>query len=50
MIALLLIALLLIVLFAGLGVALSPLFFLLILLVVLVAAFGGMRGRGRGGL
>ena len=47
MVALLLIGLLLILLFGGLGVAISPLFFLLILVVVLVAALGGFRGRGR---
>ena len=45
MIALLLVALFLILLFGGLGVAISPLFFIL-LVIVLIALAGGF-GRGR---
>jgi len=47
MLALLLIALLFIVLFGGLGVAVSPLFFLLLVLVLVFALGGGYYGRGR---
>jgi hypothetical protein len=47
MLALLLIALLFIVLFGGLGVAVSPLFFLLLVIVLVVALSGGLYGRGR---
>jgi len=47
MIGLLLLALLFIVLFGGLGVAVSPLFFILLVLVVLFALGGGYWGRGR---
>jgi len=47
MIAVLLIALLLILLFGGLGVAVSPLFFVLLVLVLLPALGGGFYGRGR---
>ena len=47
MLALLLIALLFIVLFGGLGVAVSPLFFLLLVLVLVFALGGGLYGRGR---
>jgi hypothetical protein len=46
MLALLLVALLFIVLFAGLGVAVSPLFFILLLVVLLLALGGGFYGRG----
>jgi hypothetical protein len=46
MIALLLVALFLILLFGGLGVAVSPLFFIL-LVIVLIAALAGGFGRGR---
>ena len=47
MLALVLIALLFIVLFGGLGVAVSPLFFLLLLVVLVAALSGGFYGRGR---
>jgi hypothetical protein len=46
MIGLLLVGLLLILLFGGLGVAVSPLFFILLVLVVLLALGGGYYGRG----
>jgi hypothetical protein len=46
MIGLLLVGLLLILLFGGLGVAVSPLFFILLVLVVLLALSGGYYGRG----
>jgi hypothetical protein len=42
----LLIALLLILLFGGLGVAISPLFFILLALVLIIALAGGYYGRG----
>lgn len=44
MIGLLVVGLLLILLFGGLGLAISPLFF--ILLVVVLALGGGLYGRG----
>ena len=46
MIGLLLVGLLLILLFGGLGVAISPLFFILLVLVVLLALGGGYYNRG----
>ena len=46
MLALLLIALLFIVLFGGLGVAVSPLFFILLVVVLVLALGGGFYGRG----
>ena len=46
MLALLLIALLFIVLFGGLGVAVSPLFFIALIVVLLLALYGGYYGRG----
>ncbi|HLF09277.1 MAG TPA: hydrophobic protein [Dehalococcoidia bacterium] len=46
MLALLLIALLFIVLFGGLGVAVSPLFFIALVVVLLLALSGGYWGRG----
>lgn len=46
MVGLLLIALLFIVLFGGLGVAVSPLFFLLLVVVLVLALGGGLYGRG----
>ena len=46
MIGLLLVGLLLILLFGGLGVAVSPLFFILLVLVVVLALGGGYYGRG----
>jgi hypothetical protein len=47
MITLLVLALLLILLFGGLGVAVSPLFFILLLVVLFLALSGGFYGRGR---
>jgi hypothetical protein len=44
-IGLLLVALLLVLLFGGLGVAISPLFFILIAVVLIAALFGGSRYR-----
>jgi len=46
MLALLLIALLFILLFGGLGVAVSPLFFIALVVVLLLALYGGYYGRG----
>jgi len=46
MLALLLIALLFIVLFGGLGVAVSPLFFIALVVVLLLVLSGGYWGRG----
>ena len=46
MLALLLIALLFILLFGGLGVAVSPLFFVALAVVLLLALYGGYYGRG----
>lgn len=46
MIALLLLALLLILLFGGLGIFLSPWFFILLVLVFVLALAGGYSGRG----
>ena len=45
MIALLLVALLLVLLFGGLGYAISPLFFILIAVVLAFALFGSSRYR-----
>lgn len=47
MLALLVFAVLLILLFGGLGVAVSPLFFILLVLVLVLALGGGYYGRGR---
>jgi hypothetical protein len=41
MISLLLLVLLLVLLFSALGVAISPLFFILLVAVLLIAGFGG---------
>jgi len=46
MIALLLVALLFILLFGGLGIAVSPLFFILLVVVLILALGGGFYGRG----
>ena len=46
MLALLLIALLFILLFGGLGVAVSPLFFIALVVVLVLALYGGYYGRG----
>jgi len=46
MLALLLIALLFILLFGGLGIAVSPLFFILLVVVLILALGGGFYGRG----
>lgn len=46
---LLLIALILFLLFGGLGILYNPLFFLALILVVLLAVGGGYAGRGRYG-
>ena len=48
MIGLLLVGLLLLLVFGGLGVAVSPLFFILVVVCILVMAFGGYSYRGRG--
>jgi len=48
MIGLLLVALLFILLFGGLGVAVSPLFFILLVVVLALALGGGYYGRGHG--
>ncbi len=45
MVGLLLVGLLLILLFGGLGIAVSPLFFILLVLVVILALGGGYRSR-----
>jgi len=44
--ALLALAVLLVLLFGGLGVAVSPLFFILVVLLVILALGGGYYGRG----
>ena len=46
MIGLLLVGLLLILLFGALGFAISPLFFILLVLILIVAATRGYFGRG----
>jgi hypothetical protein len=46
--ALLVLAILLVLLFGGLGVAVSPLFFILLVVLVILALGGGVFGRGRG--
>jgi hypothetical protein len=46
MIGLLLVGLLLILLFGALGIAISPLFFILLVLILVVAATRGYSGRG----
>ena len=48
MIGLLLACLVLFLLFAVLGVAVSPLFFLLVVVVILAMGWGGYSYRGRG--
>ena len=48
MLALLVVAILLILLFGGLGVAVSPLFFVLLVVLVFLALGGGFYGLGRG--
>jgi len=48
MIGLLLIALLLVLLFGGLGTYVSPLFFVVLLLVLALGVGGAYSGRGRG--
>jgi hypothetical protein len=47
MITVLLLALLLILLFGGLGVWVSPLFFILLVILLVMALSGGFYGRGR---
>lgn len=47
--ALLLLALVLLILFGGLGILYNPLFFLALILVVLLAVSGGYWGHGRYG-
>jgi len=46
MIALLALAVLLVLLFGGLGVAVSPLFFILVVVLLVLALGGGYYGRG----
>lgn len=48
MLSLLLLALLVILLFGGLGVAVSPNFLIVLLVVLLVIGVAGVGGRGRG--
>jgi hypothetical protein len=48
MIGILLLAVVLILLFGGLGIAVSPMFLLVGLVLVLLFAGGGYVGRGRG--
>jgi hypothetical protein len=47
MIGLLLLCLLLVLLFGGLGLAISPLFFLLVVVLIVATAWGGLSRRGR---
>ena len=47
MIGLLLVCLLLVLLFGGLGLAVSPLFFLLVVVLILTVGWGGFYRRGR---
>jgi hypothetical protein len=47
MLLFLLVAILLLALFGGLGVVVSPLFFILLVLVLFLALGGGFYGRGR---
>jgi hypothetical protein len=47
MIGLLLVCLLLVLLFGGLGLAVSPLFFLLVVVLILAMGWGGFYRRGR---
>jgi hypothetical protein len=47
MIGLLLVCLLLVLLFGGMGLAVSPLFFLLVVLLILAFGWGGYYRRGR---
>jgi hypothetical protein len=44
---LLLLAILLVLLFGGLGVAVSPLFFILLVVLILAMGWGGFYRRGR---
>jgi hypothetical protein len=47
MIGILLVCLLLVLLFGGMGVAVSPLFFLLVVVLILAMGWGGYSRRGR---
>ena len=47
MIWLLLVCLLLVLLFGGLGLAVSPLFFVLVVILIVALALGGYSRRGR---
>ena len=47
MIGLLLVCLLIVLLFGGLGLAVSPLFFLLLVVLILAMGWGGFYRRGR---
>ena len=47
MIGLLLVCLLLVLLFGGLGLAVSPMFFLLVVVLILAFGWGGFYRRGR---
>ena len=47
MIGLLLVCLLLVLVFGGLGIAVSPLFFLLVVVLILAFGYGGYYRRGR---
>ena len=47
MIGLLLVCLLLVLLFGGLGVTVSPLFFILVVVLILAFGWGGFSRRGR---
>ena len=47
MIGLLLVCLLLVLLFGVLGIAVSPLFFILVVILILVFGWGGYARRGR---
>ena len=47
MLGLLLLGLLFVLLFGGLGVAVSPLFFVLVIVLILALGWGGLNVRGR---
>ena len=47
MLGLLLLGLLFVLLFGGLGLAVSPLFFVLVVVLVLAVGYGGLNMRGR---
>ncbi|HEY8768038.1 MAG TPA: hydrophobic protein [Dehalococcoidia bacterium] len=47
MIGLLLVCLLLVLLFGGMGLAVSPLFFILVIVLILAMGSGGFYRRGR---